>query len=288
LATVPHHHIYGLLFRVLWPLCAGRPFGSQTLADPVSLQAAVMKGSRSVLVSSPAHLERLPVLADLALWSAKLGRIFSSGGPLSAANAHAIREAVGRAPTEVLGSTETGGIAWRERDGSRDEDAWTPLPGVVLRVDEARALHVSSPYAGVTELATGDAASCLPDGRMQLLGRIDRIAKVEGKRVSLEEMETRLRQHPWVREARTAPLPDRDQRLGAVVVLGDLGKLALAERTRAVCAQTLRAHLAPYFDAVLLPRRWRFVDALPFDERGKITAAALAEILGGADDEHAS
>jgi acyl-coenzyme A synthetase/AMP-(fatty) acid ligase len=32
LATVPHHHIYGLLFRLLWPLSAGRPFDSETCA----------------------------------------------------------------------------------------------------------------------------------------------------------------------------------------------------------------------------------------------------------------
>ena len=26
LGSVPHHHIYGLLFRLLWPLAAGRAF----------------------------------------------------------------------------------------------------------------------------------------------------------------------------------------------------------------------------------------------------------------------
>ena len=29
IASVAAHHIYGLLFRVLWPLCAGRPFVRQ-------------------------------------------------------------------------------------------------------------------------------------------------------------------------------------------------------------------------------------------------------------------
>ena len=30
LATVSHQHIYGLLFRLLWPLCVGRPFSETT------------------------------------------------------------------------------------------------------------------------------------------------------------------------------------------------------------------------------------------------------------------
>ncbi|MCO6705214.1 AMP-dependent synthetase, partial [Streptomyces sp. CHB9.2] len=31
LGSVSTQHIYGLLFRVLWPLCAGRPFARQAL-----------------------------------------------------------------------------------------------------------------------------------------------------------------------------------------------------------------------------------------------------------------
>jgi acyl-coenzyme A synthetase/AMP-(fatty) acid ligase len=29
-ATVPHHHIYGMTFKLLWPFAAGRPFDTQT------------------------------------------------------------------------------------------------------------------------------------------------------------------------------------------------------------------------------------------------------------------
>ena len=52
--------------------------------------------------------------------------IFSSGGPLlpeSSQQAHAL---LGQSPTEVYGSSETGGVAWRQR--ARDGDAWTARP----------------------------------------------------------------------------------------------------------------------------------------------------------------
>ncbi|MFP3656715.1 AMP-dependent synthetase, partial [Burkholderia sp. SIMBA_052] len=41
LASVPHHHIYGLLFRVLWPLAAGRAFDRAVSIEPLHLQTQI-------------------------------------------------------------------------------------------------------------------------------------------------------------------------------------------------------------------------------------------------------
>ncbi|MFD2980293.1 AMP-binding protein, partial [Klebsiella pneumoniae] len=40
IGSVATQHIYGLLFRVLWPLCAGRPFVRRQLPFPEDLQRA--------------------------------------------------------------------------------------------------------------------------------------------------------------------------------------------------------------------------------------------------------
>jgi non-ribosomal peptide synthetase component F len=128
LSTVPHYHIYGLLFRVLWPLAAGRPADETTCADPLQLGALARKRGPYVLVSTPAHLARFPDLLPLAEWQ-RPEMIFSSGGPLHAPSAARYRAGFGAAPFEVFGSTETGGVAWRSRDGTALEDAWTPFPG---------------------------------------------------------------------------------------------------------------------------------------------------------------
>ena len=45
LATVPAHHIYGLLFRVLWPLASKRAFASSLIRYPQDLIAALEPGS---------------------------------------------------------------------------------------------------------------------------------------------------------------------------------------------------------------------------------------------------
>jgi len=58
IATVSHQHIYGLLFRVLWPLAAGRAIHAQSQNFPEELAEALALRS-CVLIASPAHLKRL-------------------------------------------------------------------------------------------------------------------------------------------------------------------------------------------------------------------------------------
>ncbi len=85
------------------------------------------------------------------------------------------------APVEIYGSSETGGIAWRQT-----ESLWQPLPGVQLALNTEGALRIDSPWLalGQTE-QTADAAELFADGRFALRGRLDRIIKLEEKRISL-------------------------------------------------------------------------------------------------------
>src|SRR6185503_9046762 len=101
------------------------------------------------------------------------------------------RRCLGEAPLEVYGSTETGGIAWRAQREGADGADWTPFPGMALETDRDGALRLRSPYLPDGEwLTLGDAAELLPGGRFRLKGRLDRVAKIEGKRVSLPELES--------------------------------------------------------------------------------------------------
>src|SRR5262245_77051 len=77
--TVSHQHIYGLLFNVLWPLAAGRAIRVRSLSLPQELPA-VLAEREAVLISSPAHLKRLPENFTEATSSNRLRAVFSSGG----------------------------------------------------------------------------------------------------------------------------------------------------------------------------------------------------------------
>src|SRR5471032_2031724 len=120
LATVSHQHIYGLLFKVLWPLSSGRAIHALSVSYPEELAAGMAAGP-CVLVASPAHLKRLPEHLDWRGAARMLRAVFSSGGPLAAETALAASGLLGKVPVEVYGSSETGGVAWRQRSGVSDE-----------------------------------------------------------------------------------------------------------------------------------------------------------------------
>ncbi|HEY9023997.1 MAG TPA: AMP-binding protein, partial [Burkholderiaceae bacterium] len=100
-ATVTHQHIYGLLFRVLWPLAAGRPFAAGRLVFNEEIAQRV--AGPAVLVASPAHLRRLPETVDWSTARDGLRAVFSSGGPLPPEAADATLALLGVAPVEVYG-----------------------------------------------------------------------------------------------------------------------------------------------------------------------------------------
>ncbi|MCA8061988.1 AMP-binding protein [Burkholderia sp. AU38729] len=275
LSSVPHHHIYGLLFRILWPLAAGRSFDRATVIEPLQMQQRLAAYGAGAVVSTPSQLMRWPALPGFPMHAPAPCVFFSSGGPLPADAATAYSEAFGVAPFEIFGSTETGGIAWRRQDVS---SAWQPLTGIDVRCDDDGALCVRSAHLGHDDWhRTDDTAHFDAYGRFELAGRRDRVVKLDGKRVSLPELEARILRHPYVEQA-AAVVVDGATRahVGVVAVLTEVGHAALAADGRIAVAAALRHDLAAYFDATALPRHWRFRHAMPFDARGKLPAAALA------------
>ena len=284
IGAVPHHHIYGLLFRLLWPLAEAWPFVNETHDYPEPLLACLQKHRRVTFIASPAQLSRFPDRYDWSCFRQHVWRIFSSGAPLASVTAQLLYHATANAPIEVLGSTETGGVAYRQRQGV--EAHWQVLPGVEYRVDEAELLYVRSPAASVFDwYALGDRATRHDDGSFSLLGRADRIVKVEGKRLSLQEMEKQLLLCPEIQScALTVCYHNRDI-VASVIVLSALGESALNTLGRKKLGERFRAHLLPHFERILLPRWFRYVAHLPVDERGKLTQKNLQKLFSAQESE---
>lgn len=283
LATVSHQHIYGLLFRLLWPLCAGRAFAAHTHQYPEQLIAEVLKPV--ALISSPSQLKRFPPAIDLTAVQQHLVAVFSSGGLLPLEAAQDWQTRLQQTPIEILGSTETGGVAWRcQTTGKHSANTpWQPLPSVQITTDDEQNLLVQSPFIGAdTPLAMGDRATLQADGNFQLLGRADRLVKIEEKRLSLTSMEQYLLTSPLVEAAHVLLLPASSGRLGAVALLTAAGKQLLQTQGKHALNQHLREHLLAHFERILLPRKWRFPEELPADTQGKITQAALSGLFGSA------
>ena len=274
LGSVAAQHIYGLLFRVLWPLCAGRPFVRRALPFPEDLQRESLEHATFAWVASPALLKRM---GDNLDWPAlsRIRRVFSSGGALPADAAQLLHAQLGQWPTEIYGSSETGGIAWRQ--GS---EQWQPFAGVDLSLNDEGALRLTSPYlpAGHIE-QTADAAEIAADGRFTLRGRLDRIVKLEEKRISLPMLEQALSSHEWVADARLGMIQEGRAFLGALVALSPAGVYALRNQGRRSVTDTLRRHLAAHCETIALPRRWRLLAELPYSSQGKLAQATVDALV---------
>ncbi len=282
LATVSHQHIYGLLFRVLWPLAAGRLLGTDFLRYPEELAAQLSVPGPALLISSPAMLSRLPDHLDWAAASQGLRGIFSSGGPLPPDASTQSLALLGHSPTEVFGSSETGGIAWRRR--AEQGDAWQPLPGVQVRLADSGCLSVRSGHLPDAAVWWETADRALPQEGgtgFVLQGRADRIVKLAEKRISLTAMENALLASGWASAVKAVVLepPHSAARVGMVLELNDAGWLALQQQGRRQMGAALRSLLEPCVDRVALPRSWRYVARLPQNAQGKTTQHDLLELF---------
>lgn len=270
-ASVPPYHLYGLLFGVLVPLLGGGAMTRTSPLQPPEVVQELAKHGADVLVAVPPHLAALAqALESGAIEWPKVTRVFSSGAPLLLPVDQTLR-ARGVTVTQVLGSTETGGIAHRDEAGTKP---WSGLPGVRVSVGEGDVLCVASPWSSREPNAlvqTADRVRLVADGFVHI-GRADQVVKVGGRRIDLGDIEARLRAHPSVRDARVLALETKSLRgveLCAVVEADP------AEVTVEALKQTLSAELDP----VTLPRRYRIVNALPRTAAGKVEKTALLSLF---------
>lgn len=280
-ATVANHHIYGILFSVLWPLARGVPLARRPAEHWAPLLDAMQRDA--VLVSSPAHLTRL----DPALPRARACMVFSSGGPLPLEAASATEAQLGVLPVEVFGSTETGGVAWRRQSGPNIP--WRPFPGVALEPSPEGTLRVRSALFDEPHIDMGDKVEFGADGTFSHAGRADRIVKVEGVRVSLAEIEAALLAIPEIAAAAALLLPGPRTAVAAIVVPTQAARGKFVDGSRLGLLRLIRRSLLPTLPRVALPRRLRVVDAIPVNSQGKRIPAELEALFrdappGPADD----
>jgi acyl-CoA synthetase (AMP-forming)/AMP-acid ligase II len=293
LATVPPHHIYGLLFSVLLPLCSGATVERTSPFFPQEIAERIERTKATILVSTPAHLRALSTTLSP---SHHLRLVLSSGALLASADAAAFHGRTGLWPLEIYGSTETGGIAVRRQDVP--DCPWAPMPGVACRV-KGETLEVCSPYVSRVEgrvgsgpasptahhrgrarkpsqgshdddfFRTADLAQIRADGRFDLLGRSDGIVKVGGVRVSLPDIERALTSLTAVEDAAVLALPSPSGRGQEIVAL------VASQRSADEIGLELRERLA----SPSWPRRLRCVSAIPTTPSGKRDRPAILRLL---------
>ncbi|PTP39540.1 AMP-fatty acid ligase [Vibrio splendidus] len=272
-STVSHQHIYGLLFRILWPLCSGVPFARHNLEYPEQILSHANK--QSVLISSPALLKRLKHETK----PAQLAGVFSSGGPLPTESAHQALNLLGHFPIEVFGSTETGGIAFRQQQSA--QTPWQLFDCIEASLNSENCIKLLSPYIDKNNwYQTADECEMVSSNQFILKGRTDRVIKIEEKRVSLVEVEKRLEQLPWVSECVVIPFEEPERLiLASVLVLSDQGQAKLATMSKGKFWLMLRSELRKWLEPIAIPRKYRVVDEIPLNSQGKRLTSHIEQLV---------
>lgn len=219
IAFAPPLHLYGALATFLMPARLGVPVWYRK----EFVGAMPETGRRhAVVVATPwifslllRHIEwvrsfeHLTVLYSSAMLPHDAGTLLLQAGP-------------GRVTlVELLGSTETGGIATRRWQGG-EPPAWTLFPDVTRVAgdapegDAAVPLVIRSPRLGhrpgepgPAQWHTGDLVEPLDTVTFRLVGRIGRLVKLNGRRINLDEAEHVLRTELDCADLALVPVSDR-------------------------------------------------------------------------------
>ncbi len=280
LSTVSHQHFYGLTFALLWPFSSGRRFETRLCEFPEDIINRAANCSRFSLVSSPSHLSRFNPSLEWEAVAPCCDYVISSAAPLNREDSIVAGGLLDTQIREIYGSTETGAIAWRSQQSSDADALWRALPGVELESTGEGSLSIRSAFLGdVDHVVLPDRAEFDDQGGFRLIGRTDRIVKVEGKRVSLASIERLLLDHGWVEYVRALTIERRRIETAIVMQLGDEGWVQLHEFGRKPIIKVFKDILAEHLEAVVLPRRWRFVEAMPFNQQGKLPLVNLQSLF---------
>lgn len=281
-ATVSHQHIYGFIFTILYPLMFQNKINRHTYALWENLFYQLQNGD--IIVSSAAHLGRFPVDFRATVTPSI---ILSSGSLLSFEASYESYKVLNCVPIEIYGSTETGGIAYRQQinnefsheNNETKNQFWTSFDHIHPYEDDNGCLTVTSPcltddtvYKGkMNTFHTSDLVTFVENKKFYLNGRADNIIKVEGKRISLEELILKLKTHDLIFDA-CAVLLESSYRteIGVVAILSSNGQKMLIDQTKKKVVFLLRESLSTFFEPIFIPKKWRFVDILPRNNQGKI------------------
>jgi len=283
--VIPVSHSYGfsnlltpLIARGV-PLVLSRDRTPRAVLDDLARTKATVFPGMPLFYQAFGEMENPPTLPNLRL-------CISAGAPLPLMVAKNFRDRFGLPIHSFYGASECGGICY-DSDGTIDIEGYvgTPMKGVQLefidssadasrvRVRSAAAGDGYFPEADDETLSSGifipDDLLAPHDQGFKIVGRVSDVINVAGKKVNPAEIEEALMRIDGVRQAivfgRSAAGGLRNEEVAACVVGdADLDEAALLHACRRMLS------------AWQVPKRIFIVDAIPANERGKISRRELA------------
>ena len=270
LYTVPHYHSYGFVFAVLVPFM----LETKCINNRINYLETVNNFAdyeKITIVTTPAFLKRIDKssLKIKSKWY-----LFSSTGMLEEKVNDLCKEIFGTDVTEIYGSTEAGAMAYRRIS---ENQLWTRLSVVKLKVDENGSIECCSGYTGENVwIHVGDVVNMKNGDEFELLGREDSIVKIEGKRISVQQIDRQILMDKHFKDSYTIYCKsDKREYIASFIVMNN------KDRNSEDMKKYVIDYLKGYFETVVLPKKIYFVDSIPRSEIGKIDRKALDAIMEG-------
>jgi long-chain acyl-CoA synthetase len=284
--VIPISHSYGFS-NLLTPLIARSvPIVISRDRTPRAILADLARRNATVFPGMPVFYQAFCEMEDVPRLS-KLRLCISAGAPLSIAVGKKFREKFNLPIHSFYGASECGGICY-------DRDATNPSEGFVGGAMKGVTLEMVDPKGSATQIrvrsaAVGDGYFPEPDreklgdgifvpddllGRdgsgFKIVGRISDVINVAGKKVNPAEVEAHLLRFIGVRQAVVFGRPAgagalRNEEVAACVV-------AASGVRETDLLQFCRGALSTW----QVPKRIFIVDAIPVNERGKISRRELS------------
>ena len=284
--VIPISHSYGFS-NLLTPLIArGVPTVLSRDRTPRAILSDLARSNATVFPGMPVfyqtfcEMDYVPALPKLRL-------CISAGAPLPRTVAKKFREKFNLPIHSFYGSSECGGICY-DRETTNDVEGFVGQPmagvGIELLEPESSASQIRVRSAAVADgyfpephesklrnaIFVPDDLLTRDDSGFKIVGRISDVINVAGKKVNPEEVEAHLLRFSGVRQAVVFGRP------AAAGVLRNEEVAACVVVSPHVTESDLLRFCRTALSAWQVPKRIFIVDAIPMNERGKISRRGLA------------
>lgn len=147
--------------------------------------------------------------------------------------------------------------------------------GYLNKPELTKDKFINNPFnIGERLYKSGDFAKWLPDGRIDIIGRIDNQVKIRGYRIEIGEVEKQLLTHELIQHAIVLDKDDEDGQKYLCAYL------LISEENNGVkiTASDIRNYLLNKIPEYMIPALFVQLDSLPFTPNGKIDVKALPNL----------
>ena len=258
--TLKLTHMFGFVFAFIFPFYSGYVIDTDTVKFPEQI-----KGGKYVFVSSPSFLDRMAKYDDNPY---PPEYIYSAGDKLKYETFKYFAEK--SIVVDIYGSTESGTIGYRTEF---NDDYFTLFGDSKIRTDESNTPILQSSYFYEDKLNLNDYIE-KNGNKFKVLGRSDRILKIQEKRISAIELENFLNKHPQIADSYCLKIGEK---VAAVIVLTEEGKEKILQDGTVEMIKELKSHMKNF--SSIVPQRWRFLSEIPKTQAGKTDRAKIEAIF---------